>query len=132
MAAIKEGTLDLGRWTVDRRFLESYLGATSDASTVFHELEAVPPLALAARAIGALLEKLALPAGTVHAAQELECKRLVRLGDEVTCVANLSRPSKRGDWHFISVSFTMSGKDGQVLVGAKSTVLAPATEAEGD
>lgn len=132
MAAIKEGTLDLGRWTVDRRFLEDYLGATFDASPIYDDLGAIPPLALAARAIGALLEELALPAGTVHAAQELDCRRLVKLGEEVTCMATLSRPSKRGDWHFISVSFTMAGKDGQVLVGGKSTVLTPASEAGGD
>ena len=132
MAAIKQGTLNLGRWTVDRRFLEGYLDATFDASPIYEELGVVPPLALAARAIGALLEELSLPAGTVHAAQELDYKRLVKLGEEVTCMANLSRLSTRGDWHFIAVSFTMSGKDGQVLVGGKSTVLAPASESEGD
>ena len=118
--------LNLGTWVIDRKFVEGYLGAIEDDSPIYGELGVVPPLALAARAMGALLEALRLPPGTLHAAQELDCKRTVVLGEEVVCVAKLSRPISRGEWQFISAEFSLNGKDGDVLLGGKSTVLVPA------
>ena len=123
--------LNLGTWVIDRKFVERYLGAIEDDSPIYGELGVAPPLALAARAMGALLEVLRLPPGTLHAAQELDCKRTVGLGEAVTCVAKLSRPLSRGEWHFISVDFSLNGKDGDVLLGGKSTVLVPAGKTGG-
>ena len=123
--------LNLGTWVIDRTFVERYLGATEDDCPIYRELGVAPPLALAARALGALLEVLQLPPGTLHAAQELDCKRTVGLGEEVACVAKLSRPISRGEWQFVSADFSLSGKDGEVLLGGKSTVLVPASKTGG-
>ena len=46
-------TLDLGHWTVGAEFVAEYLGVVENRSLIYGELDAVPPMALAARAVGA-------------------------------------------------------------------------------
>jgi acyl dehydratase len=117
--------LDLGRWVVGRDFVDDYLAAVEDTSPTYAELDAVPPMALAARALGALLKELALPPGTIHAAQELDFRRLVKAGQEVSCIASISKPMRRGEWQFVSAQFTLRSTGGEALMGGKSTVLVP-------
>ena len=117
--------VNLGRWAVGEDFVREYLSAVDDGAGIYRELGAVPPMALAARALGALLSELALPPGTIHAAQDLDSRKMVRIGDEVSCIARLSRPSRRGAWEFISADFTLYGNAGQTLLSGKSTVLVP-------
>ena len=124
--------LDLGRLEVGREFVEDYLSAVEDGSAMYGELGVAPPMALVSHALGALLKKLAFPPGAIHASQELGCVRAVRLGEEVSCVARLSRIIRRGDWRFMSADFTICGADGKDVLKAKSTVLVPIDEAEGD
>ena len=125
------GEVDLGRWVMEPDLVGSYLDATGDGSDIYRELNMVPPMALVAIAIGALLRKLGLPPGTVHAAQELECVRGVRQGEEVTCIASLSRPARREAWSILSASLTLYAADGERLLGGRSTVLVPVNEADG-
>lgn len=120
--------IDLGSWVVDDEFVAEYLGAVDDGSLIYSELGAVPPMALAARALGALLNELALPPGTIHAAQELDCTRTVSYGEKVSCFATLSRPRQRGAWKFVTADFHLRGIDGIDAVSGKSTVLVPVDE----
>ena len=123
---------DLGQWAVGPDFVEQYLGAVGDASSIYGELDVAPPMALVARALGALLQELALPPGTIHAAQELDCHRMVSVGEQVSCFAKLSRPMERAGWQFVSAEFTMSGDDGESILGGKSTVLIPLGEVKSE
>ena len=115
----------MGRWVVDDEFVQAYLGAVEDSSPIYGDVDAVPPLALAARALGALLEELSLPPGTIHGAQELDCRRMVRHGEEVSCIARPSRPMRRGDWQFLTFDFTLYGANDEPVISGKSTVLIP-------
>ena len=126
MLPLAGDSVELGQWTVGSEFVAEYLGVVEDRSTLYGELDIVPPMALAACAVGALVEQLALPPGTVHAAQELESRRLVRVGEQVTCRASVSKPRQRGGWEFVSADFTLSDTDGQAVLEGKSTVLMPA------
>ncbi len=122
----------LGQWVIEQSFVDEYLGAVADDSSIYTDLETAPPMALAARVIGALLKELSLPPGTLHASQEIDCKRMVHWGEEVTCVAKLSRARDRGDWRFISAEFTLSSTYGETLISGKSTVLVPTDGVPGD
>ena len=117
--------LNLGRWAVRAEAVEEYLTAVEDDSLVYRELGVVPPMALAARALGALLEELSLPPGTIHASQEIDCRRMVNPDEEVSCVAALSRPMRRGDWQLVSADFTVHGAGGETVLVGKATVLVP-------
>ena len=121
--------LDLGTWVLGHEFVEAYLAAVESTSAIYRDTGAVPPMAVAARALGALIEVLELPPGTIHASQELECKGVLRQGEEVRCVARVSRPRVRGDWSLMTAEFGVSRPGGDPIVAGKSTVLVPVSEA---
>ena len=115
------GALDLGTWSLTRDWLSAYREATADGGSD----DTIPPLALAARALAGLLQELKLPGGAVHGAQELECHRAARVGDEVRISAYVGRPSQRGDFRFIVAEFQIKGFDGDPIVTGKCTVILP-------
>ena len=117
--------LDLGSLMVDRGLVDAYLKAVGDANPIYSSLDAAPPLALAAHVLSALIERLSLPPGTIHAAQETECHGLVNLGQEVSCQAQLSRPVRRGDWSIMAVQFQVLNPAGDTLLDGKTTVMVP-------
>ena len=63
MLPLAGDSVELGQWTVGSEFVAEYLGVVEDRSTLYGELDIVPPMALAACAVGALVEQLALPLG---------------------------------------------------------------------
>lgn len=117
--------LDLGSLMVDRGLVDAYLRAVGDENPIYSNLDAAPPLALAAHVLSALIEKLSLPPGTVHAAQETESHGLVSVGQEVSCQAQLSRPVRRGVWSIMAVQFQVIGSSGETLLVGKTTVMVP-------
>ena len=121
--------LDLGGLKVDQHSISSYLGAVGDESSIYLELNAAPPMALAAHILSTLIDVLSLPPGTIHAAQEIECRRLVGFGQEVSCSATLSKPMRRGEWSIIAARFTAVSQDGEILLEGKTTVMVPTPEA---
>ena len=118
--------LDLGSWRVTERSVEAYLGAVGDTLALYFELGLAPPIALAAGALGALLQHLDLPPGAVHSFQEIEALGPVPFGVEVTGTASLSPPRRRGNLEFITAGFTLrEGKGRQVLSGKSTVLVAP-------
>ena len=120
----------LGEWTLDAESRQAYLDAVGDGLAIYGELDTAPPLALAAQALGRMLETLSLPGGTIHASQEITCLAPVALGETVSCGAKLSRPLDRGDWRFITVDFTVTGEGKRELIRGKTTVLVPLAGSE--
>ena len=109
--------VDLGRWTVTQEFLNRYLETVEDRSSIYRKENLVPPIALAARILGQLIEKLTLPPGTVHISQEVLSLKAVAVGQEVQGLARTSRP-------FLSIDFALSCQQQDVLKG-KTTVMSP-------
>lgn len=116
--------VDLGRWTVTQEFLNRYLVTVADRSSIYREENLVPPIALAARILGQLIEKLTLPPGTVHISQEVLSLKAVAVGQEVQGLARTSRPFLRGEWQFLSIDFALRCQQQDVLKG-KTTVMSP-------
>lgn len=115
--------LDLGSWKVTEESLEEYLRAVGDTLPLYFELGLTPPIALAAGALGALLQRLDLPPGAVHSFQEIEALGPVPFGVEITGAASLSPPRRRGDLEFITAGFSLREGTGRQVLSGKSTVL---------
>lgn len=128
MAAPPEKELDLGPWTVTEELAQQYLRAVGDTSPIYLEAGLAPPVALAAYTLGALLQQLTLPPGTIHSLQELETQRPVRFGDTISGVARLGRPKLRGEYQFMTISYTLANTSHQQVLTGKSTVLVPRSE----
>ena len=120
----------LGSWRLTEESVRSYLAGAGDDLDLYLREGLVPPLALAAYALGELLEKLALPPGTIHSSQDMDVMAPVSLGDQVAGEATLERPRSRGGLQFTTVSYTLINGAGGIVQTGKTTVLVPATGGE--
>ena len=90
-----ETGIELGRWNLTEESVRQYLESVGDDLDLYFNLGLVPPLALCAYALGALLEKLSLPPGTIHSIQEMDALLPVSIGAEIHGMAVLERPRRR-------------------------------------
>lgn len=123
---VRDG-VDLGGWEVDEEFVREYLAAVGDPSPAYFGHGLAPPLALAARTLGSLLEQLALPPGAIHSLQEITSLAPVPFGQEVTAKASLGPVKRRAGMDFITAGFTLKDLHGRDMLGGKSTVLVSGT-----
>ncbi len=128
MKADTEQTIDLGSHALTKEWVQSYLVAVGDDLSVYEESGLAPPLALCAWALGAMLEKLSLPAGTIHSIQEMEAVAAVSMGSTVRGVAERERPRTRGGLSFVSVSYSIEDDSGNLVQRGKTTVLTPTSD----
>ncbi len=117
--------MELGRWTLSEEFVRDYLSAVGDESPAYGRCGLVPPVALAARALGVLLERLRLPPGAIHSLQEIAAARPVPFDEEIAGTADLSQPRRRGGLEFITATMTLLDSEGREALRTKSTVLVP-------
>ena len=121
--ASSKNNIDLGSWQETESAVRAYLHAVGDTNQVYENSRLVPPLALAAHTLGALLEKLALPPGTIHSLQEVETVKPTPWGTKVHASAIVDPPRRRGQMQFITASFTIADSAGDELIKGKTTVL---------
>jgi len=114
------------RFSIDAEKSRAYRAATADGLSIYDEQGAVPPLAVAALALGALLERVGLPPGTLHASESFHAEAPVPVGATVECNARLSQRSQRGGWTVLVLDSEI-GTAGRVAVRARATVLTPSS-----
>ena len=120
-----ETDIDLGCWQLTEEKLRQYLAAVGDPPELYLQHGLAPPLALSAYALGALLDKLNLPPGTIHSTQEMAVAAPVAIGQEISGRAVLERPRRRGGWQFITVTYALQDNSGVTVQTGKTTVLTP-------
>jgi hypothetical protein len=108
--------------TADR--VRAYIDATADACTLYDEADVVPPLALAAFALGALLSDVGLPPGTLHVNESLEFRAAVQVGASVECQARLAQRSQRGGMIVSAIESDLR-VHGETVLTARATVFSP-------
>jgi len=86
----------------------------------------VPPMALAALSIRALLESAALPAGAIHLGQEVTFLRAVRRGEKLTARARITSRGERQGWVLMGVELTASDERSEPVMTGRATVTFPA------
>jgi acyl dehydratase len=103
----------------------AYREAVGDRLSVYDEVGgAVPPLAVVALALGALLEKVQLPPGSLHASESVRFHGVVPAGAAVDCRARIAQRSLRAGWA-VSVLETDLYVDGREVASARATVMSP-------
>ena len=106
---------------MDAAAVDQYRQAVGDSTLPGY----VPPTALAAWALGAVLKHLELVPGTVHASQELSFAKAARVGDGVVQSATVAQNSVRGGWRWLVVDLTTEDDQAKTLLSGRSTVLFP-------
>lgn len=118
--------ISLGAWEITVDAVEQYLAAVGDKLPIYLASGAAPPLMLAARVVGRLLERLALPDGAVHNLQDVATLNAPRIGAPVSAEAQLEPARERGGMRFLTVNFTVTEDEGGlILIQGRTTILLP-------
>jgi len=107
-------------------YVDEYLAATNDRNDIYSETGLAPPLAVAARALGTLLDVIELPAGSLHTGQEVEMKAGVPVPSTLELAGRLARRSMRAGLMIVVLEFQVSptGQNAPALAG-KTTLMLP-------
>lgn len=111
-------------FTLSREDVVRYLDAVEDTNAVYLERGYAPPLAVAARALGSLLDVIELPAGTLHTGQEVDVHAGIPLDATLSLAGRIAQRSERAGMVIAIIEFdvTPNGSPAPAL-GGRSTVL---------
>ena len=85
----------------------------------------VPPMALAAWSIRALLEQSSLPSGSIHAAQELTFARPAVIGESLGVHAEIVSRGERQGWVLMAVGLCVVDQGGVAVMDGRATITFP-------
>jgi hypothetical protein len=111
-------------FSVDAEKSRAYRAATGDTLPVYDDESLVPPLAVAALALGALLEAVGLPDGTLHANESMRVDEAVPAGATLVCNARLAQRSSRGGWVVTALESEIT-HEGRTVLTTRATVMCP-------
>lgn len=97
---------------ITREYVDAYVSATRDTSTVYDEAGLAPPLAVATRALGALLAVVELPPGSLHTGQEIEMRAGVPMSAKLTLSGKIAQRSERAGLIIAVLEFDLTVHDG--------------------
>jgi hypothetical protein len=104
--------------------IAAYLGAIGDTNAVYRERGCAPPLAVAALALGALLEQIELPAGSLHASQEVEARAVVPLDTTLSLRGRIAQRSDRAGMVISVLEFAVTpAGTAEAAVTGRTTVM---------
>ncbi len=112
--------------------LGSYLDAVGDANVLYRERRLAPPLAVAAFALGTLLDLIELPAGALHTNQSLDVRAGLPIDATLTLSGRVAQRSQRAGMTITAIDFevTPAGAASPSLTG-RTTILVPDAGREG-
>jgi hypothetical protein len=125
--------LPAARFRLDADDVRRYLEAVEDRSNAYGQGPEgsawVPPLAVAALALRAVLQQVELPAGALHASQDVEFRRPVPPGVALRSRARVAQRSEMRGAVVSVIEFEVEeeGTPGAAVVG-RATVVAPRGE----
>lgn len=118
-------TINLGCWEITPAAVREYLAAVGDTLPIYRNTQFAPPLLLAARVVGILLDQLSLPDGAIHSLQEVDTLAPARIGARVSASAQVAPAQARGGMRFLTVNYTVADAAGRDLMRGRTTVLLP-------
>lgn len=104
---------------------DAYIAAVEDEAVGRVGAEFVPPMAVAALSVRALLENASLPPGSLHAGQELAFSSAVRRGDRLTANAHIISRGERQGAVLMSIELDVDRGEDDVMTG-RATIAFPA------
>ncbi|HEX5369319.1 MAG TPA: MaoC family dehydratase, partial [Dehalococcoidia bacterium] len=112
-------------FTIDAAKSRAYTQATGDTLPLYDAENSAPPLAIAALALGVLLDAVGLPDGALHASESMRVLKPVPLGATLECRARLAQRSQRAGWIVTALDSEIT-LDGEPVLTTRATVMCPA------
>ena len=110
---------------VDSATVSDYLKAVEENSVIYRGTGIVPPMAVAALALKALINAISMPPGTIHVSQEFEFMATVNTQDILTGRARVSRVQERGKLHLITVDIDVANQKQESVLAGKTGFILP-------
>ena len=106
--------------------VRAYLAATGESEGPSAQLwaETVPPVALGAFVLAALMEQMPPPFGTLHAGQEFDFHRPVAPGEELTARVTVDRRAERRGSLLTALSIELRAGE-EVVAEGRTTLVNP-------
>ena len=108
-------------------WVREYVAAVEDEAIGLLGPELVPPMAVAALAVRALLERASLPPGAVHIGQEIAFRWAARVGERLSAAARIVSRGERQGWVLMGIELSVEGEGGPVMEG-RATLTMPVVE----
>jgi len=110
---------------VDARTVADYLKAVGEDNGLYENTGLVPPMAVAALSLKALISAISMPPGTIHVSQEFEFTDTVKTEDTLTSHARVSRVQARGKLHLITVDTRVLNQESKPVLTGKTGFILP-------
>lgn len=110
---------------LERETVTAYLKATGDKTGIYEGNRIIPPMAIAALAMAAILTGLALPPGTIHVSQELEFNDIANTGETLTSYARVSRKVERGKLHMLNIGISVLNQKKMAVITGECGFILP-------
>lgn len=112
---------------VDPSTVADYLKAVEENNSLYENTGLVPPMAVAALSLKALIDSISMPPGTIHVSQEFEFIANVKTGDALTSRARVSRVQERGKLHLMNVDTSVLNQENKPVLTGKTGFILPVT-----
>jgi len=130
LAALEKGhELPPASFDLSEEWVDAYIASVEDEAIGVLDGGFVPPMAVAALAIRALLDQASLPPATLHAGQELAFTAPVRPGEALTVAARIASRGERAGWILMGVELGVA-RDGAAVMTGRATLSFPVAEGE--
>ena len=110
---------------VDSTTVADYLKAIEENNCIYQFTGLLPPMAMAALALKALINAISMPPGTVHVSQEFEFTDTVSTQDVLTGHATVSRIQERGKLHLMTVDISVVNQENRPVLAGKTGFILP-------
>jgi len=111
------------RFELTPEWAAEYRAAVEDQTNAPADL---PPLALAAFSIRALLHQGALPEGAIHVSQELNFLNRGEMGGSAVARARVASRGERQGWVLMGIELAIEDEDGKSMMSGRATITFPA------
>jgi hypothetical protein len=112
---------------IDSRKIESYRKAVQEPENAALGPDGVPPMAVAAAALGSLAERVSFPFGSIHLTQELDFKTPVRCEELLICHGKLLARKDLRDIHLLTIGVDVYNQREQLVLVGKTGFVLPRT-----
>lgn len=112
-------------------WVRDYTAAVEDGAIGAQGAELVPPMALAALSIRALLEGAQLPAGAIHLGQDLAFLRPVGVGERLSAGGRIASRGERQGWVLMGIDLRVEDEARAPVMTGRATVTMPLDQGSG-
>ncbi len=110
---------------LDKDRVKAYLDATGSAPGLFLDKGLVPPMAVAALSMGAMMDCLVMPPGAIHVSQDVAFHKAAAIGERLTSRAFVKRKVDRSRLRMLTIGITVDDEHQENIMTGETGFIVP-------